>query len=245
MVYAALTAGLLIGISSGVTGATPANPGSCEIAIPDLPDTTSYGTLQLPDGSTVSGERLQTYSGPYFVRARSSIEMIVPKDGIPTPHSKYIRTELKENRTWGLDDGCAGEAARVEVTLLPKSQKIVIGQIHQEVQKPCAPRPPVELVYDDGAVYAEVLIHNTCSGGQPRKRLNIASGLLKRRFSYSIVLAKGGELSVTVNGLPPKTMQLDKSFDQSRLYFKAGNYTQDLHGPSSVTFFGLAIKHGQ
>jgi hypothetical protein len=226
---------------------------SCTIAIPDRPSTASYGLLQLPDGTTVSGKRLQGYSGPDFERRPDGrlIVMTVPEgSGKPTPHSHFPRCELKENRTWNLNEGCAGQAARLVIRTLPASGDVVIGQIHQELppSPPLppgeGPRPPVELHYDNGKLHAEVLKKNTTLPGTPRTRLVVASGIpVGQAFTYAITLAKGGLLTVTVNDAPPKSLQLDSSFDASHLYFKAGNYCQDKNGGSCVAFEGLAIAH--
>lgn len=229
---------------------------NCTIPVPDRPSTASYDVLQLPDGKTISGKRLQTYSqAPFFERldGGSLIVMRVPGPGVPTPGSKYPRCELEENRTWKLNDGCAGEAARLAIYGLPESGDIVIGQIHQKLPKPTkpaksprrseAPRPPVELHYVNGMLRAEVMKKNTTDPDRPRTRLVIVSGIaLNQPFSYAITLAKGGLLTVTVNHRS-QSLQLDASFDESELYFKAGNYCQDVQGGSSVGFEGLSIAH--
>lgn len=220
---------------------------NCTVPIPDRPDTSFYGTLQLPNGDTVSGTRLQTYSGCYFDRRPDGalIVMTVPVGGgKPTPHSKFPRCELKEKGTWNLNDGCASQAARLVVYALPASGDVVIGQIHQEPPAPyAAPRPPVELHYDRGTLHADVMKKNTTAPGRPRTRLQIVSGIpCHQTFSYAITLAKGGLLTVTVNDRS-RSLQLDSSFNNSKLYFKAGNYAQDVNGGSSVGFEGLAVAH--
>lgn len=236
-------------VFAGVSICGPAAYAECSIAIPTTTSTSSYATLQLPvdangDGKpdTISGSQLPGYSSQFFERQTAArIVMRVPTSGLATtPNSKYPRSELKENRTWNVDDGCAAQAARVNIYDLPASGDIVIGQIHQEAT---TPRPPVELHYTNGTIHADVMKKNTTESGSPRTRLNIVSGIpLKQWFSYSITLEKGGLLRVTVNG-KPQTTYLDASFDNSKLYFKAGNYTQDTGGGSSVGFEGLSIKH--
>lgn len=222
----------------------------CTIPIPDRPSTASYNKLQLPDGTTISGKRLQTYSkAPFFERLNGGIQIVmrVPGPGVPTPGSKYPRCELEENRTWNLNDGCAGQAARLAIGDIPESGDIVIGQIHQKLPKPTkpreSPRPPVELHYDNGTLHADVMKTNTTTGGSPRTRLDIVSGIpLDQSFTYAITLARGGLLTVTVNG-QSRSIQLDTTFNESILYFKAGNYCQDANGGSSVGFEGLSIAH--
>ncbi|WP_380784756.1 polysaccharide lyase family 7 protein [Sphingomonas sp. R86521] len=221
----------------------------CSITIPTATSTASYGTLQLPvdangDGKpdTVSGSQLPSYSSQFFERQTAArVVMRVPSSGLATtPNSKYPRSELKENRTWNVNDGCAAQAARVNIYDLPASGDIVIGQIHQEAT---TPRPPVELHYTNGTIHADVLQKNTTESGSPRTRLTIKTGIPTHQFfSYSITLEKGGLLRVTVND-KSQTTYLDSSFDNSKLYFKAGNYTQDTNGGSSVGFEGLSIKH--
>ena len=56
-------------------------------------------------------------------------------------------------------------------------------------------------------------------------------------------ITAGGAGTVTVNGKSQSTY-LDGSFDSAKLYFKAGNYTQDTNGGSSVGFEALGVKHG-
>lgn len=240
---------LSVAVLTGAAIFGPAAYAECSIAIPTSTSTSSYGTLQLPvdangDGKpdTISGSQLSSYSSQFFERQTAArIVMRVPTSGLSTtPNSKYPRSELKENRTWNVDDGCAAQAARVNIYDLPASGDIVIGQIHQEAT---TPRPPVELHYTNGMIHADVMKQNTTASGSPRTRLTIVSGIpLKQWFSYSITLDKGGLLKVTVNG-SSQTTYLDASFDSSKLYFKAGNYTQDTGGGSSVGFEGLSIKH--
>lgn len=222
---------------------------ACTSSIPSTPSTASFGTLQLPvdtnnDGNpdTVSGSALQSYSGQYFERQSGArIVMRVPSSGLATtPNSKYPRSELKENRTWKVGDGCAVLAARVNIYDLPSSGDIVIGQIHQEAT---TPRPPVELHYSNGTLHADVLKKQTTLSGQPRTKLTIATGIPDHQsFSYIISLTSSGVLTVTVNGKSQSTV-LDASFNSAKLYFKAGNYTQDENGGSSVGFEGLSVSH--
>jgi hypothetical protein len=173
--------------------------------------------------------------------------MQVPYDGAHTTNSNFPRTELKEKRpTWKVGDGCASQAARLEVEALPSTGKIVIGQIHQE-KPPCGvPRPPVELFYDNGAVYANVMPQQTCETAH-RIQMIVARAIPRNTiFSYAMILESNGQLTVTVsvgNKLRSNSMQLDPTFNEANLYFKAGNYNQDIHGGSAVKFYGLAITH--
>lgn len=240
---------MCLATAMAVLGAQQAQA-ACTIAAPSSPSTAAFGTLQLPidaDGNgspdTVSGSRLQTYSSQYFERQGSDrIVMRVPAgSSATTPNSKYPRSELKEGRTWNVNEGCAGLAARVNIYDLPDSGDIVIGQIHQEAT---TPRPPVELHYTNGTIHADVMKQQTTEAGSPRTRLTIATGIpTHQAFSYSMTLAPGGLLTVTVNGKSQSTY-LDGSFDSAKLYFKAGNYTQDTNGGSSVGFEALGVKHG-
>ena len=120
-----------------------------------------------------------------------------PGSSATTPNSKYPRSELKEGRTWNVNEGCAGLAARVNIYDLPDSGDIVIGQIHQEAT---TARPPVELHYTNGTIHADVMKQQTTEAGSPRTRLTIATGIpTHQAFSYSVTLAPGGLLTVTVN----------------------------------------------
>ena len=118
---------MCLATAMAVLGAQQAQA-ACTIAAPSSPSTAAFGTLQLPidaDGNgspdTVSGSRLQTYSSQYFERQGSDrIVMRVPTgSSATTPNSKYPRSELKEGRTWNVNEGCAGLAARVNIYDLP------------------------------------------------------------------------------------------------------------------------------
>jgi len=229
----------------------PVSAATCTMSIHSTTSTSAFGQLQLPvdqngDGKpdTISGSALQSYSGTDMERKAGTLIFRVPTAGlVHTPNSKYPRSEFKENQTWTYDKGCAGLAAKVSIDDLPSTGRIVIGQVHQERNDGQPPRPPLELYYDKGSIHADVMKSQTSASGSPRTKLQIVSGIGDHTaFTYSITVATGGLITVTVNGIA-KTIQLDSSFSSANLYFKAGNYTQDENGGSSVGFVGRAVQH--
>lgn len=208
-------------------------------------DLSGFGALQLPTGKqghpdTISGSRLKSYNGAAFQQGNGKITFKVPEGGgVTTAHSKFPRSELREQGTWHMSSGTSKLSATLSVDKLPPNGTVVIGQIHQEVGSG-KPRPPVELFYKNGKVYASVMDSNSLSAG--RHNVEIATVKNGEKFSYDMKLSPNGQLEVSVNG-KSKTVQMDSSFKNSNLYFKAGNYCQDQRGGSEVSFYGLDIQH--
>lgn len=245
-----LAAALLAGNATAMIAA-PISAAICTVSIPSTINTSAFGQLQLPvdqngDGKpdTISGSALQSYSSTYMERKPGTLIFRVPTDRlVHTSNSRYPRSELKENQTWTYNKGCAGLAAKVSIYDLPSTGSVVIGQVHQKRNDGQAPRPPLELYYDNGSIHADVMKSQTSASGSPRTKLSIVNRIGDHSaFTYSITVATGGLITVTVNGTS-KTIQLDPSFSSANLYFKAGNYTQDENGGSSVGFLGLAVQH--
>jgi len=207
-----------------------------------------FGMLQLPTGKqgspdTITGGRLEGFGNSAFERhGDGSISLNVPQGGgVHTANSKYPRSELGENKTWSMNKGTSKLESTMSVDKLPKNGTIVIGQIHQRTLVGGAPRPPLELVYKNGNIVANMMDKN--APGYTRKDVVIATGVKPgEKFSFSMQVQPGGKVNITAAG-QSKSVQFDKSFGSSAMYFKTGNYCQDPSGGSSVRLYGAEISH--
>jgi hypothetical protein len=235
--------------SSKTTGAQ-ATTAVVEKKGPSKVNTAQFGALQLPSGSpgrpdTIHGRQLDNYESKFFDRrADGAITFKVPKGGgVTTPNSSYPRSELAEGKTWNMSKGPHELGATLSVDKLPPNGNVVIGQIHQKRSDGKPPRPPVELHYVNGQVYATVMSKNAERGQYTRKKIVLAENIKPgEKFSYDMKMNSNGKVDLTVNG-KTKSVALDSSFKNTDFYFKAGNYCQDPKGGSEVTFNNLGIKH--
>jgi len=226
-----------------------ASPSSTNGAVggPSSVDLSGFGSLQLPSGSnghvdTISGGQLGNYNSQYFQHnGNGSITLTVPSGGgAHTANSNFPRSELAENGTWKMSSGTSTLSGTVSIDKLPPDGDVVFGQIHQQVSSG-KPRPPVELHYDKGNIVASVMDSNSPNAG--RHNVTIATGVKPgEKFSYDMQMKPNGQLNITAAG-HSKSIQLDPSFNNSNMYFKAGNYCQDPAGGSAVTVYGLGISH--
>jgi hypothetical protein len=213
-------------------------------------NTAHFGALQLPTGSpgrpdTISGGKLENFQNSSFKRnGDGSITLSVPKGGgVTTPNSSFPRSELAENKTWNMSNGPHSLSATLSVDKLPPNGNVVIGQIHQKRSDGKPPRPPMEIHFQNGQVYATVMSKNAERGQYTRKKIVLAENIKPgEKFSYDATMNKNGKIDLTVNG-KTKSVALDPSFNGTNFYFKAGNYCQDKNGGSQVTFNKLGIQH--
>lgn len=214
---------------------------------PSSVNLSGFGSLQLPSGSnghvdTVGAGQLGSYNSQYFKHnGDGSITMSVPPGGgAHTAHSNFPRSELEESGSWKMSSGTSTLSATMSVDKLPPDGDVVIGQIHQKVSSG-KPRPPVELHYDKGNIVASVMDSNSPNAG--RHNVTIATGVKPgEKFSYSMQMQSNGQLNISAAG-QSKSIKMDSSFNDSNMYFKAGNYCQDPAGGSAVTAYGLNISH--
>jgi hypothetical protein len=177
----------------------------------------------------------------YFQQSRDSVTFAVQGGGyVTTPHSRYPRSELSEERHWRMGSGTHRLTATLSVDQLPPSGDIVVGQVHQTAPSGQKPRPPVELHYRNGHMYVSVLDGNSPSAG--RREYQVGGYVpVGQQFSYQLQVNTDGSLDVWAAGGHTR-VQLSNSFDGSSLYFKAGDYAQDTSGNSAVTFSQLDIE---
>ncbi|MGN4194713.1 polysaccharide lyase family 7 protein [Burkholderia gladioli] len=236
----ASTGGASAGGVAASSGPAPGNgPGAVNL--------NGFGSLQLPSGSnghvdTIGAGQLKRYDSDFFKHnGDGSLTFSVPPGGgAHTAHSNFPRSELAEGSSWKMGDGKSTLSATLSVDKLPPSGDVVIGQIHQRVDSG-KPRPPVELHYDKGNIVASIMDSNSLSAG--RHDVVIAKDVKPgEKFSYSMSMEPNGELNISAAG-QSKTVKMDPSFNNAKLYFKAGNYCQDPAGGSQVSFNGLDIDH--
>jgi hypothetical protein len=194
----------------------------------------------------------------YFTDTSAGLYFFAPVDGLTTKGSSYPRSELREGNpdgslyNWHDTDFRTSElSATLRVVQLPSTGKLVVGQIHglQNGQ------PLVKLEVDNGNLKA--LARDKPAGssvshplnGPDGKQLHFAIG---ESFSYRIkvgnsVDGKTQSLGVSINGNEVWSQQLDASWRDVGLYFKAGAYVQDNTGPSTegggAIFTALSIGH--
>lgn len=173
-----------------------------------------------------------------------------PVTGATTGGSVYPRTELRETfkngkkRNWRYREGSHSLRASLEVTQLPSTRKVVIGQMHAKD----TPRPYIKLVYREerGVGYVNVELRHRPSDVKSPVVMTYKSMPLDTRFNYSIDVSRTGKLKVAINSLEYHG-QIDKAWASKYFYFKAGMYTLDNQGPRSeggrAKFYSLSAVH--
>jgi hypothetical protein len=160
-----------------------------------------------------------------------------PVDGSHTKGSKNPRSELRETfangklRNWYMSDGPTSLSGELAVTQVPSSGKVVIAQIHDTGSAGAKDNPLIKLIAnaDKKELYAQV---RKFPDKDEQIDYTLATDVgIKNKFSYVINL-ENSKLSVSVNG-NTKTIPVDSSWAEQKLYFKAGDYPQDHEGPSS------------
>lgn len=199
--------------------------------------------------------RLVDYSSPWFQLGQGGKALVfwAPVNGATTSGSDYPRSELREvldpgndNVNWTLHDKSVLQAKCAVQQVPDRTGKVVVGQIHGFQVDPL-----VKLVYRysdtsrTGSVYA--LIDPTPHSKGDNVTLPLASGIgLNQAFSYEIDAGPSG-LKMRVNSNPWVAYDVDPSWDDVDLYFKAGVYVQ-ASGASrtdggKVAFYRLVATH--
>lgn len=199
--------------------------------------------------------QLTGYSSPWFRLGQGgrTLAFWAPVNGATTSGSDYPRSELREvldpgndNVNWTLDDRSVLQAKCMVQQVPESSGKVVVGQIHGFQVNPL-----VKLVYRysdqsrTGSVYA--LIDPTPHSKGGNVSLPLASDIgLDQAFSYEIDAGSGG-LKMRVNSNPWVSYDVDPSWDDVDLYFKAGVYVQASGASKTdggkVAFYRLVATH--
>jgi hypothetical protein len=178
--------------------------------------------------------------------------------GITTSGSSYPRTELREEQGPSHDQDSGWDyttltshtlSATCEVTQVPSTTKVIIGQIHGLKNG----QPLVKLVWDaanGGELRANYRVNATDSG---TSSTTIKTGVpLNTQFSYVIKLTSAGILTIQFNGETPINplgagVPIGTGWNTALAYFKVGDYVQDNAGPATeggaVTFTAIAVVH--
>ena len=196
-----------------------------------------------------TAQLLDGYQDDYFSPG-NTLTFWAPVTGSTTANAKYPRSELRETKdgclhNWSCADAHHFLRAALQVTQVPASGKIVIGQIH------CAnstqPLLKVEYQYKSATQNGEIVAKFRRSPDAEIEVISLAQRIaLRQRFSYSLHLSPGGTLSVNTCDQHWEA-SLDRQWQGLPLYFKAGVYTQDNTGCDTdggrATFYELSIEH--
>lgn len=216
----------------------------------------STWNLSIPVGSpakTIETPALvKGYKDKYFRKDGSRLYFWAPVTGSTTQSAKYPRSELRETytdgslRNWKYTEADNYLRAKLTVTEVPSSGRVVIGQIHQYDSND--PLLKVEYQWMDKERLGSIVAKLRKTPGQDDPTvITIAEKVpLNKAFSYVIGLTKGGKLSVAAADYGWNT-ELSAKWKDKPLYFKAGVYTQDNTGYSSeggrVMFENLSVSH--
>ncbi|MFF7708626.1 polysaccharide lyase family 7 protein [Pseudomonas sp. NPDC007930] len=212
--------------------------------------------LSIPVGSppkTVETPQLvKGYNDKYFNSDGGKLFFWAPVTGAKTANAIYPRTELRETfkdgalRNWKYAEANNILRATVQVSKVPSSGKVVIGQIHcYESTKPML---KLEYQYSDSRQTGKIVAKLRRNPKQSEAQvITVADNVpLNTRFKYMIHLGKAGDLSVAARDQAYQT-SIGSAWKNESLYFKAGVYTQDNTGYSSeggqVLFSQLSAKH--
>jgi hypothetical protein len=192
------------------------------------------------------------YKDKYFRKDGSRLYFWAPVNGSTTESAKYPRSELRETysdgslRNWKYTEADNYLRAKLTVSEVPSSGRVVIGQIHQYNSND--PLLKVEYQWIDNERLGNIVAKLRKTPGQNDPTvITVAEKVpLQKPFSYVISLTKGGKLSVAAADYGWKT-NLSSSWKNKPLYFKAGVYTQDHTGYGSeggrVIFQNLSVSH--
>lgn len=195
---------------------------------------------------------LDSYSDAYF-RAGNTLFFWAPVTGSTTSNSEFPRSELREThkdgelRNWTYPEANHRLTASVSVNKVPSEGRVVIGQIH--IYQGKGPLLKVEYVYDKGRKTGTIIANYRLKPGSSDTKVVLAEDVdLNQRFSYEVRLSSKGALQVTSEG-NRWSKQLSSSWQNKKLYFKAGAYAIDNTGykteGAQVTFYKLEVKHSK
>ncbi len=216
----------------------------------------STWNLTLPVGSPariIETPRLvDSYSDAYF-RSGNTLFFWAPVTGSTTSKSEFPRSELRETfkdgelRNWTYPEANHRLTASVAVNKVPSEGRVIIGQIH--IYQGKGPLLKVEYVYDKSRKTGAIIANYRLKPGSSDTKVVIGEGVdLNQRFTYEVRLSAKGALQVTA-GDNRWSKQLSKSWQNKKLYFKAGAYAIDNTGykteGAQVTFYKLEVKHSK
>jgi hypothetical protein len=191
------------------------------------------------------------YQDHYFQSRNGAIFFWAPVNGSTTENAKYPRTELRETHpdgsleNWTYPSADHFLRAALNVSQVPSTGKLVIGQIH--AYKSSEPLLKLEYQYKAYSASGNIVAKVRLAPEAPIQVVTLASGIaLNQRFTYVLHLTPHGTLAINLNGVKWST-RLDSLWASKLLYFKAGVYTQDNSGyeteAGAAQFDKLSVEH--
>lgn len=168
--------------------------------------------------------QLGTYTSPYFFsRSDGSMTFWCPVTGATTSGSTYPRSELRDNREWGLG-GTHRQSGSLKVLQQPSTGRLIFAQVKGHASG----SEMIKLRWASG----NVLVGTKASVGATEVKRTLLTGVpLGTLLRYSIEVV-GYTVTVTVNGRV-LVHTLDSTWRPDTYYFKAGVYTEDSVGPAT------------
>lgn len=172
-------------------------------------------------------------SNEYFtIRESGEAALWAPTKGATTQNSDKTRTEFREIvpgsktlKNWHMGQ-YSTQYLRAALTLhqITPNGRVCVGQIHVKDNN----RPPIKLVWNTGKLR---LMYRTTYNQEADVGVTVLDSVpLGECFTYSIHVAPDGNVTVIVGQgtrSGTKTVQLDSSWKDKLLYFKAGIYNQE------------------
>jgi len=201
----------------------------------------------------------------FSVLPTGDLGLWAPTKGVSSKSTSRTRTELRECLPSGTVYNWQFPSQphhwlRVAMTMveIPKKGETVVGQIHVSGNT----RPPVKLSFDkatDGIGQLTVGFRQSFNQEDPVDSVLLDGIPVGTRFTFNIHVTASGAVLFSasfMDSLGTKrsgnlTLQLDESWAEQGLYFKAGVYNQEDPTPetldyegSSARFHKLEITHG-
>ena len=153
-----------------------------------------------------------------------------------TPHSTFVRSELRHAANWTLVPGARRSlAARMAVSSTATPDKVTALQIHGITTGGENVSPLLRVAVDQGAVTAHV---KTDAGGERTDHIVLLAGIGAGEWACRIGV-EGRALVVAIDG--EETLRRDISFWPHANYFKLGCYPQAHAGEVIVTARDVAV----
>ncbi|GAB3484478.1 polysaccharide lyase family 7 protein [Azotobacter salinestris] len=185
------------------------------------------------DGEAVTYWPSNLPSNEYFsILDNGENALWAPTKGATTENSEKTRTEFREIvpggttlKNWKLGQ-YSEQYLRAALTLqqVTPNGRVCIGQIHVKDNN----RPPIKLVWNNGKLR---LMYRITYNQEADVGVTVLDSVpIGECFTYSIHVAPDGNVTVIVGHgtrSGTKTVQLDSSWKDKLLYFKAGLYNQE------------------